>query len=167
MTETERLAGARRPAYVTPVTVTGDTHNSQGAAKFMARGAGASREKFEEQVAALGCAVEKAIQALETVRARTRVIDQGLESGLSVGELVADEEQPLAVEVLREAVADMSEALGRFQRSEARALYDEGLTMEQIATLFGISRPRVSKLLRETGVPSGGGRRRGRQQEKG
>jgi AraC-like DNA-binding protein len=36
-----------------------------------------------------------------------------------------------------------------FRRVEARALYAEGLTMAQLATVFGVSRQRVSALLRE------------------
>lgn len=36
-----------------------------------------------------------------------------------------------------------------FRRVEARALYDEGLTMAQLASVFGVSRQRVSALLRE------------------
>ena len=35
------------------------------------------------------------------------------------------------------------------RRAEARALYDEGLTMDEIATLFGVTRQRVSGLLRK------------------
>jgi transcriptional regulator len=38
----------------------------------------------------------------------------------------------------------------RFRRLEARALYAEGLTMAQLATVFGVSRQRVSALLRDT-----------------
>ena len=34
------------------------------------------------------------------------------------------------------------------RRAEARALYAEGLTMEQIAERFGVTRQRVSTLLR-------------------
>jgi len=37
----------------------------------------------------------------------------------------------------------------RFRRLEARALYAEGLTMAQLATAFGVSRQRVSALLRD------------------
>ena len=36
-----------------------------------------------------------------------------------------------------------------FRRVEARALYAEGLTMAQLASVFGVSRQRVSALLRE------------------
>lgn len=36
-----------------------------------------------------------------------------------------------------------------FRRVEARALYAEGLTMAELATVFGVSRQRVSALLRE------------------
>jgi predicted transcriptional regulator len=35
------------------------------------------------------------------------------------------------------------------RRTEARTLHREGLTMDQIAQLFGVTRQRVSALLRE------------------
>jgi DNA-binding transcriptional regulator LsrR (DeoR family) len=35
------------------------------------------------------------------------------------------------------------------RRAEARALYAEGLTMDQIAERFGVTRQRVSALLRK------------------
>jgi predicted transcriptional regulator len=37
----------------------------------------------------------------------------------------------------------------RVRRTEARALHREGLTMDEIARLFGVSRQRVSALLRD------------------
>ncbi len=37
----------------------------------------------------------------------------------------------------------------RWRREEARALHDEGVTMDRIAALFGVTRQRVSQLLRE------------------
>jgi hypothetical protein len=44
----------------------------------------------------------------------------------------------------------------KFRRLEARALYEEGLTMAQLAAIFGVSRQRVSVLLREAGLETAG-----------
>jgi hypothetical protein len=62
--------------------------------------------------------------------------------------IVPEEVRPLIVERARESLNDLVEAAGRLQRAEARALYDEGLTMEAIGSLFGITRQRVADLLR-------------------
>ena len=68
--------------------------------------------------------------------------------GVSYSEIVPQEERPLIVERARESLHDLVEASGRLQRAEARALHDEGLTMEQIGSLFGVTRQRVSDFLR-------------------
>jgi predicted transcriptional regulator len=39
----------------------------------------------------------------------------------------------------------------RFRRLEAQALYTEGLTTAQVASVLGVSRQRVSAMLREDG----------------
>lgn len=63
---------------------------------------------------------------------------------------------PLAKRVaMTEQISEAIKALARdgnkFRRLEARALYEEGLTMAQLASIFGVSRQRVSTLLREAG----------------
>ncbi len=54
-------------------------------------------------------------------------------------------------EQISEAIKALSRDGNKFRRIEARALYEEGLTMAQLAAVFGVSRQRVSTLLRETG----------------
>ncbi len=58
------------------------------------------------------------------------------------------EERPLVVELLTHTLSDLSDAGSNFRRIEARALYSEGLTMAQIAELFGVTRQRIAALLR-------------------
>lgn len=53
------------------------------------------------------------------------------------------------VEQISQAIRALAPAANRFRRMEARALYAEGLTMAQLATVLGVSRQRVSVLLRE------------------
>lgn len=52
---------------------------------------------------------------------------------------------------ISEAIKALSRDGNKFRRLEARALYQEGLTMAQLAAVFGVSRQRVSVLLREAG----------------
>jgi cell division septum initiation protein DivIVA len=62
--------------------------------------------------------------------------------------IVPEEERPLIVERARASLSDLVEAAGRLQRAEARALHDEGLSMDRIGSLFGVSRQRVADFLR-------------------
>jgi hypothetical protein len=71
------------------------------------------------------------------------------EAGRSWGEIVTNEQHPLVVELLAANFGRLSTAGARLRRAQARALHDEGMTMEQIATAFGVTRQRVSALLRE------------------
>jgi|SRR6516164_5484834 hypothetical protein len=51
-------------------------------------------------------------------------------------------------EQIAQAVQALTRDGNRFRRMEARALYADGLTMAQIAAVFGVSRQRVSAMLR-------------------
>ena len=61
--------------------------------------------------------------------------------------IVPAEGRPLIVEQARASLNERVEVSGRLQRAEARALYHEGLSMERIGALFGVSRQRVSDFL--------------------
>ena len=71
------------------------------------------------------------------------------EQGHSYREIESGVTGPLIVELTRDNLAALIEAGSRLRKAEARALHDEGLTMDQIAELFGVTRQRVSALLRE------------------
>jgi hypothetical protein len=73
--------------------------------------------------------------------------------GFSYAEIVPLAEQPLIVELVAQSITDLCEASGRFRRAEAEMLYRQGVTMERIATLFGVTRQRVSSLLRDRDRP--------------
>lgn len=70
--------------------------------------------------------------------------------GLRYSEIVPMEERPLVVELLSHSLSDLSEAGSNFRRMEASALYSEGLTMAEIAELFGVTRQRIAALLRSS-----------------
>lgn len=54
------------------------------------------------------------------------------------------------MEQISAAIRVLARDGSRFRRMEARALYAEGLTMAQLAAVFGVSRQRVSTLLQDT-----------------
>lgn len=68
--------------------------------------------------------------------------------GLSYRDIATREEKPRLVELTRENLDDLLDAGGRLRRTCARTLHEQGLTMEQIAELLGVTRQRVSALLR-------------------
>ena len=100
-------------------------------------------------------ALEGLVRALRTnaaridaTIARAERIREQREAGLSYREIESGVDRPLIVELTRDNLAALVEAGSRLRRAEARALHAEGMTMEQIAELFGVSRQRVSALLR-------------------
>ncbi|HET9060069.1 MAG TPA: hypothetical protein VFN61_09130 [Acidimicrobiales bacterium] len=104
--------------------------------------------------AAFAAALDDLLEALDEVAQRRKDVSRRAErlrrqvdSGRPLAEIVSAEDQPLIVETLREASAHFLEAFSRFQRAEAKALHEEGLSMEKIGRLFGLSRQRVAALL--------------------
>ncbi len=79
---------------------------------------------------------------------RARHISERRAMSVPYSVIVPEEERPLIVERARASLFDLVEAAGRLQRAEARALHDEGMSMESIGALFGITRQRVADFLR-------------------
>jgi DNA-directed RNA polymerase specialized sigma24 family protein len=98
------------------------------------------------------------VQQIDALAQETTERAQRLRSQRERGEpyrnILSTEERPFAVDLVNQMTDALIEAGGKFQRLQARALYEEGATMEEIAELFGISRQRVSALLAQTREPS-------------
>jgi predicted XRE-type DNA-binding protein len=69
-------------------------------------------------------------------------------NGLPYTESVYSEDGALIVQLLTENATALDTCGANVRRTEAQALHDEGMTMEQIAERFGVTRQRVSALLR-------------------
>ena len=69
---------------------------------------------------------------------------------LSYARMLPLDKRLVMMEQISKAIRTLARDGNRFRRMEARALYAEGLTMAQLATVFGVSRQRVSTLLRDT-----------------
>ncbi len=80
-----------------------------------------------------------------------------IEKGASIQELVNREDSPRIVELLTLNAAALAEVGSGFRASLALALRSEGLTIEVIADLFGVTRQRISALLRQKAAHNAGG----------
>ena len=81
--------------------------------------------------------IKKRIAQLRRLRARE----------MPYTELVTSQYGPLIVQLLTESSTALDSCGASVRRAEAKALYAEGLTMEEIAKSFGVTRQRVSALL--------------------
>lgn len=111
--------------------------------------ADASLSAFLEALDELDRALVDNIERYERMQRRIGELQDAIRGGRPLIDVVPNENTPLLVQLLTESADSLHEYGSRVRRTEARALYDQGMTMEQIARLFGVSRQRVSVLLRD------------------
>lgn len=102
-----------------------------------------------------GRALEELVDELDVVvRELTSAKQRALElmeqrrEGRSWYDIVAAEERPLIVEQISSAMSALATAGGLWRRTQAQALHDEAVSINRIAQLYGVTRQRVSALLR-------------------
>ena len=104
---------------------------------------------FLEALEDLEGALQGTVDMAERMRTRIGYLREQCAAGRPLPETVMAEEPPLVVQLLTESANILHTYGTRVRRTEARALHREGVTMEAIARLFGVSRQRVSALLRD------------------
>ena len=106
-------------------------------------------EAFLQALADLEDALGRNVALADRMRERIAYLRRECASGRPLPEVVMAEEPPLVVQLLTESANILHTYGTRVRRTEARALHREGVTMDVIARLFGVSRQRVSALLRD------------------
>ena len=96
-------------------------------------------------------ALERNVEMTARMRERISYLRAQLAAGRSLTDIVSTEQPPLLVQLLTDSARLLHTYGTRVRRTEARALHRESVTMEEIARLFGVSRQRVSALLRGSG----------------
>ncbi len=89
------------------------------------------------------------LESIALIRRRIAEIQQQRSDGLSYTEIVESARAPLLVQLITESKETLDGFGARVRKAEALALHKEGMTMEAIAERFGVTRQRVSALLRE------------------
>lgn len=87
--------------------------------------------------------------AIRVMLKRAEAVRRARAKGLPYRDIVRTEERPLIVELLSGNQERLATAGSRFRRAEAAALRAEGLTLDEIARLFGVTRQRVIALLKD------------------
>jgi len=107
------------------------------------------------------CLIELVAATDELRRRLGAVFDGGLlthlrtANGVSYEQVVPLGRRLQEVVLISEAFKALSDAGGRYRHVEAKALYHEGMTMDEIARVLGVTRQRVSALLRQRTLRKG------------
>jgi DNA-directed RNA polymerase sigma subunit (sigma70/sigma32) len=112
-------------------------------------GTTSDRTAFLAALRQLDTALDENIDRAYRMKQRIADLEKACLTGRAIKEIVPEEKTPPLVQLLTESADVLHEHGSRVRRTEARALHREGLTMDQIARLFGVSRQRVSALLRD------------------
>ncbi|WP_104524046.1 hypothetical protein [Blastococcus atacamensis] len=106
----------------------------------------------DDAVAALeGLIAQIDVSIEELTRARARAVE--LAAARTAGrpwlDLVTAEARPLVVESVSSVLSSLASAGHAWRREEAAALQREDVSINRIAALFGVTRQRISALLRD------------------
>ena len=91
------------------------------------------------------CAVE-----LQDARERAQQLLTQRRSGDSWLDIVTGEARPLVVERISTVLSALAGAGSSWRRAQARALQAEQVSINRIAAMFGVTRQRISALLRDS-----------------
>jgi DNA-directed RNA polymerase specialized sigma24 family protein len=109
----------------------------------------ASEDAFLDALSGLEDALDDNIQRARAIKRRIAHVRRQRANGATLSSIVSAETPPLIVQLVTENSRALDEHGARVRRTEVLALHDDGMTMEQIAAKFGVTRQRVSSLLRE------------------
>jgi ParB-like chromosome segregation protein Spo0J len=126
---------------------------AQGIFPEMESRSGVAEDEFLEALTALEKVLEDHGRRSRLIEKRIAQIRRGRANGASYAELVTNHDSPLIVQLLTESSTALDTCGADVRRAEARALYAEGLTMDQIAERFGVSRQRISAILGRSHAP--------------
>lgn len=100
---------------------------------------------LEELVTAL----DESVAELTRARSRVDTLLSERRAGRSWEEIVSAEERPLVVESISTVLASLAGAGAGWRRAQAAALQAENVSINRIAAMFGVTRQRISALLRD------------------
>jgi hypothetical protein len=105
---------------------------------------------------ALDAMAQANIDRSHQIKARIHDLLARLEAGERLPEIVETEMPPRIPTLITANIEALHDVGATLRKAEAAALRAHGYTMEQIADLFGVTRQRISVLLRDQTPPSAG-----------
>lgn len=107
------------------------------------------RAELKRALADIDTATRENVARSREIQIRVMAMRAAIDADVSIVEALAREPPPLVVELITANIESLQTIGSKVRQAEARALRAEGLTMEEIAGLFGVSRQRISALLRQ------------------
>lgn len=95
--------------------------------------------------------LDHCVEELRRARIRAEVLLRERRSGRPWPEVVTGEDRPLIVERISTVLAALATAGHAWRHEQAVALQRDGVSINRIAALFGVTRQRISALLKESG----------------
>ena len=93
--------------------------------------------------------LDTCVTELSGARSRAEKLLEERQTGRAWLDLVTAESRPLVVEQISSVMASLASAGGAWRREQAHALASEQVSINRIAAMFGVTRQRISALLRE------------------
>ena len=107
------------------------------------------RSRFRAALAEIDTATRANVARSQEIQARVEWLMAEIDKGDAIIKIARREPRPLVVEMITANIANLQSIGLQLRQAEVRALRAEGATMEWIADLFGVSRQRISALLRQ------------------
>jgi len=93
--------------------------------------------------------LDRCLDELTQARTRAKQLLRERRSGRAWLEIVTGEDRPLVVERISTVLASLATVGHTWRREQAAALQREDVSINRIAALFGVTRQRISALLKE------------------
>ncbi|MGY1610196.1 MULTISPECIES: hypothetical protein [unclassified Geodermatophilus] len=93
--------------------------------------------------------IDRCAAELQDARARAELLLAERRAGRAWLDIVTAESRPLVVERISTVLSGLAGAGSAWRRAQARALQAERVSINRIAALYGVTRQRVSALLRD------------------
>jgi len=97
----------------------------------------------------IDAATRENVKRSNAIQERVDWMQERLAEGVTPSELIREEPRPPIVELVTMNIEALQSLGSRLRQAEARALRADGVTMEEIAQLFGVTRQRISALLKQ------------------
>ena len=118
-------------------------------------GATPPQDAADHALADLVTEIDRCVEELNQARARAETLIRYRQDGEAWVDVVTNEARPLIVERISTVLATLSAAGHRWRREQVAALQAEQISINRIAALFGVTRQRISALLRESDQTDG------------
>jgi DNA-directed RNA polymerase sigma subunit (sigma70/sigma32) len=112
-------------------------------------GGSADRAAFLDALRRLDEALDDNIDRAQRMKRRIAELEAACAAGRPISDTLPQRESKSIPQMLSESGEALQEHGTHLRRTKARVLHHEGMTMEGIARRFGVTRQRVSVLLRE------------------